>query len=172
LLEQGRVLLLFRRWKLAGAAEQGRIERDIAGARTIPALLHSDPAEAAAIALAVGSTLLLVEELGPITGNWSRRCRRKLSQLRRIAAGFVALRRFVPVRRGFNRDPGQPGDHGSSHDGGTGNLGGFDLGAFDVAGRARSRQHSMQALMRRPGHPRVTPRGRRRPHRGAESPSR
>ncbi len=67
LVEEKRILLLFRGWRTtpAGAAQQSRIQSDIERARTIPALLRSNPAEAAAIALAVGSTILLVEELRP-----------------------------------------------------------------------------------------------------------
>lgn len=66
-VEQGRVLLLFRNWRLtpAGTAEQSRINGDIARARTIPELLSSDPAEAAAIALGIGATVLLVGQLRP-----------------------------------------------------------------------------------------------------------
>ncbi len=64
LLEE-RKILLFPTYRLtqAGAAERSRIESDVARAGTIPDLLKSDPAEAAAIALAVGSTILLVPTL-------------------------------------------------------------------------------------------------------------
>jgi hypothetical protein len=137
LLEQQRVLLFFRRWNLtaAGAAEQRQIERNIARARTIPALLHSDPAEAAAIALAVGSTLLLVEELRP-------HYRQLVEAMRAKAAASDAggsppdywpcgdAHRHHDDQR--NGDAGQPGDTASVHDGATGNLGSFDLGALDV----------------------------------------
>jgi hypothetical protein len=49
----------------AGDVEESRIAADIARARTIPELIRSNPAEAAAIVLAVGSTILLVSELRP-----------------------------------------------------------------------------------------------------------
>jgi hypothetical protein len=66
LIEEGRILL-FRTYKRtpAGDAEESRIASDIARARTIPELLRSNPAEAAAIILAVGGTILLVNELRP-----------------------------------------------------------------------------------------------------------
>jgi hypothetical protein len=137
LLEQQRALLFFRRWKLtaAGAAEQRRIERKIARAHTIPALLHSDPAEAAAIALAVGSTLLLVEELRPL-------CRQLVEAMRAkaVASGAGGLPPdYWPCGDAHRHhddqhpgDAGQPGDNVSVHDGGTGNPGSVDLGALAV----------------------------------------
>jgi hypothetical protein len=66
-LIEGRSVLFLRRYKRtpAGDAEESRIAADIARARSIPELLRSDPAEAAAIVLAVGSTILLVNELRP-----------------------------------------------------------------------------------------------------------
>jgi hypothetical protein len=66
LIEERRVLL-FRTYKRtpAGDAEESRIASDIARARTIPELIRSNPAEAAALILAVGGTLLLVNELRP-----------------------------------------------------------------------------------------------------------
>jgi hypothetical protein len=66
LVEEGRILL-FRTCKrtAAGDAEERRIASDIARARTIPELIRSNPAEAAAIILAVGGTILLVGELRP-----------------------------------------------------------------------------------------------------------
>ena len=66
LIEESRILL-FRTYKRtpAGDAEESRIASDIARARTIPELIHSNPAEAAAIILAVGGTILLVNELRP-----------------------------------------------------------------------------------------------------------
>lgn len=47
----------------AGKAERDRIAADLAKARDIPSLLTSDPARAAAIAAAVGTTLLLDDKL-------------------------------------------------------------------------------------------------------------
>jgi hypothetical protein len=66
LIEERRILL-FKTYKRtpAGDAEESRIASDIARARTIPELLRSNPAEAAAIILAVGGTILLVSELRP-----------------------------------------------------------------------------------------------------------
>jgi hypothetical protein len=66
LIEERRVLFL-RHYKRtpAGDAEESRIAADIARARNIPELLRSNPAEAAAIVLAVGGTILLVSELRP-----------------------------------------------------------------------------------------------------------
>jgi hypothetical protein len=49
----------------AGDAEESRIAADIARARSIPELLRGNPAEAAAIVLAIGGTILLVSELRP-----------------------------------------------------------------------------------------------------------
>jgi hypothetical protein len=66
LIEERRILI-FRTYKRtpAGDAEESRIAGDIARARTISELLRSNPAEAAAIVLAVGSTILLISELRP-----------------------------------------------------------------------------------------------------------
>ncbi len=66
LIEERRVLV-FRTYKRtpAGDAEESRIASDIARARTIPELIRSNPAEAAALILAVGGTILLVSELRP-----------------------------------------------------------------------------------------------------------
>jgi hypothetical protein len=66
-LIEDRSILFLRRYKrtAAGDAEASRIAADIARARTIPELLRSNPAEAAAIVLAVGGTILLVNELRP-----------------------------------------------------------------------------------------------------------
>jgi hypothetical protein len=66
-LIEDRSVLFLRHYKRtqAGDAEESRIAADIARARGIPELLRSDPAEAAAIMLAVGGTILLVKELRP-----------------------------------------------------------------------------------------------------------
>jgi len=124
LLEQGRVLLLFRRWNLAGAAEQERIEHDIARARTIPALLKSDPAEAAALALAVGGTLLLVEELRPHYRQLVEAMRAQTVSSAHFDDGgsWPAGDPHWRSDDQHHRETPQPGD----------NLGGFDLGGFDV----------------------------------------
>jgi hypothetical protein len=138
LIEEGRVLLLIRKWHLtpSGAAEQSRIAHDIARARTIPALLGSNPAEAAAIALAVGGTILLVEELRPHY--------RQLSEAMRAqgAAGgdsdsgssWSSDCSSPHSDNPRNHDSGSTADHVNVLDAGMGNfdLGGFDLGAFDA----------------------------------------
>ena len=63
------LLLVFTRrgYKLtpAGEMEQGKLLQTIERARQLPKLLNTDPKEAAAIILACGSALLLVEELRP-----------------------------------------------------------------------------------------------------------
>jgi hypothetical protein len=65
LLEERLVLRLFPKTYLthAGTAEKTRIAADIAQALTVPALQSGDPAEAAAVALTVGGSVLPVEEL-------------------------------------------------------------------------------------------------------------
>jgi hypothetical protein len=143
LVNVDRFLLVFRRWQLTheGLAEQSRIKGDIDRARTIPALLHSDPAEAAAIALAVGSNILLVEELRPHY--------RQLSEAMRSYSGndgadgsYVAsgeacdhsgrgdMHPPAPAvdPGGLGMDPGNLG----SLDVGNLDLGGFDASAFDA----------------------------------------
>ncbi len=77
-LIEERVLLLLRSYRLTpvGVAEQSRIENDIRRIRAIPDLLRTNPAEAAAIALAVGGTILLVSELRPYYGQLSEAMRR------------------------------------------------------------------------------------------------
>jgi len=66
LIEERRILFL-RHYKrtLAGDAEESCIAADIARARGIPELLRSNPAEVAALVVAVGGTILLVNELRP-----------------------------------------------------------------------------------------------------------
>jgi hypothetical protein len=66
---RSRVLLVFSatryRHTPAGAAALHQIEQQIAQARAIPAFLDSDPEQAAVLALTLGSTLLLVDEIKP-----------------------------------------------------------------------------------------------------------
>ena len=66
-LIEDRSVLFLRHYKRtpAGDAEESRIAADIARARSVPELLRSNPAEAAATVLAVGGTILLVSELRP-----------------------------------------------------------------------------------------------------------
>jgi hypothetical protein len=128
LVQQGRVLWVFRTFRLtpAGMAEKSRIESDIARARTIPGLLGSKPAEAAAIALAVGSAILLVPELRPHY--------RQLSEAMRGSADMHDVHNtgmYTPMS----------GTSGSAHDlqhadlgsADLGGLGAFDLGSFDAS---------------------------------------
>ncbi len=121
LIEKERVAFLFNTWRVtpAGAAEQNRINDDIARARTIPALLRSDPKVAAAVALAVGSAILLVPELRPYYRQMSDAMRQHTSDA---------------------WDGGDAGDWGA-HDGGSGTLqhtdlsgaSALDLGSFDLS---------------------------------------
>ena len=96
-LIEGRSVLFLRRYKRtpAGDAEESRIAADIARARSIPELLRSNPAEAAAIVLAVGSTILLVSELRPYYRQISE-AMRPLGRRRRLF-GFERRRRLAPV---------------------------------------------------------------------------
>jgi hypothetical protein len=130
LIQKGRVLWIFPTYRLtpAGMAEKSRIESDIARARTNPGLLGSKPAEAAAIALAVGSAILLVPELRPHY--------RQLSDAMRSPADMHDV-----TSSGMYRPMSDGGD--SSHDlshadthldsAGLGGLGAFDLGSFDAS---------------------------------------
>ena len=64
LVERDRLLGQFRRRLTpAGAAAQSCIAREWTQARTIPALLRSDPTEVAAVAFSVDGSTLTVEEL-------------------------------------------------------------------------------------------------------------
>jgi hypothetical protein len=134
LLEERRFLFL-RHYKRtpAGDAEESRIAADIARARSIPELLHSNPAEAAAIVLAVGGTILLVNELRPFY--------RQISEVMRPPAtadgasdsggGDASL----PL---WNSRDGSPADapdgvHGlDAASFGSLDLSAFDAGAFDA----------------------------------------
>jgi hypothetical protein len=134
LIEEGRVLLLFRTWRLtpAGVAARDGIEGDIRRARGIPALLRSNPAEAVAIALAIGGTLLLVEELRPHY--------RRLSDAMRAQdaasgdAGGDGSSATWSSDDPHPHDKDLPADNLNLHDAGTGgfDLGHLDLGAFDA----------------------------------------
>jgi hypothetical protein len=139
LLEEGRTLFFFRKWNVtaSGAAEQKRIESDIARARTIPALLNSNPAEAAAIALAVGGALLLVEELRPHYRQLSEAMRAQSSDgydgsSSSNGSGSDDSHRHSDDRH--DHESGSPGDNTNLHDADTHSLdlGSLDLGAFDV----------------------------------------
>ena len=111
--ENDRVLWLFNRvvheHTPAGLIERNRVEATLARARRLPALLDSNPAEAAAIALAAGGLLLLLPELKSYYG--------RLATLR--AAG----------------DAGSSSDGGGGEGGWNATdafpLSGFDFGSFD-----------------------------------------
>ncbi len=87
----------------AGDAERWRIEDEIDRARQLPKLLKTNPAEAASLALALGGTLLLVDDL--------RKHYKQLADAMRPA-------------------PGGDGDGGTFDTGGF--PGGFDFGSFDL----------------------------------------
>ncbi len=142
LIEERRILI-FRTYKRtqAGDAEESRIASDIARARTIPELLHSNPAEAAAIILAVGSTILLVSELRPHY--------RKISEVMRAqtaSTGSSDGGGDSPVTSSDSTGchPADPAHHGDpahhldaaalgSFDHSTFDLGAFDPSAFDLS---------------------------------------
>jgi hypothetical protein len=87
-----------------GERERLRIKTDIARARRLPDLLKSDPAQAAELALALGGTLLLADDLG--------------KHYRQLAS---AIR---------THDGGGGSFEGSGLSASF-DLGGFDLGSFD-----------------------------------------
>jgi hypothetical protein len=132
LIEERRILI-FRTYKrtLAGDAEESRIAGDIARARTIPDLLRSNPAEAAAIVLAVGSTILLVSEL--------RHRYRQISEMMRAQAASTDSADGggdTPVTLWDSTssdapDPANPGDPAHHLD--AVGLGGFDHSSFDLS---------------------------------------
>jgi hypothetical protein len=139
-IEETRILI-FRTYKRtpAGDAQENRIAGDIARARTIPELLHSNPAEAAAIILAVGSAILLVSELRPHY--------RQISELMRgqTASDSAAGGGDSPVTLwdstgSHGHDPTQPSDPIphleaaalGSFDHSSFDLSAFDAGAFDA----------------------------------------
>jgi hypothetical protein len=138
LLEERRVLFLthYKR-TAAGDAEESRIAADIARARTIPELIRSNPAEAAAIVLAVGSTILLVGELRPYY--------RQISEAMRPPPGTGGADSGGGDASPMLWDSSKPaGEHGGalpSHEGaqmldaaslGNLDLSSFDAGAFDA----------------------------------------
>lgn len=107
----------------AGEAALRRVEDQVAQARSLPAYLDSDPARAAALALGLGSTILLLDEMKP---HYAR-----LSQAIRERAG-AGDSGYVPVST-FDDSSERPLDL-DSFDGGGFSEGGFDfdLGAFDA----------------------------------------
>jgi hypothetical protein len=124
LIEEGRILL-FKTYKRtpAGDAEESRIANDIARARTIPELIRSNPAEAAAIILAVGGTILLVSELRPYYRQISDLMRAQTSSTDGSDSGGDGS----PIWTSSDTHPAQPGDQHLDAAG----LGAFDPGTFD-----------------------------------------
>jgi len=96
----------------AGDAEKIRIERLMRDAHSIPAYLDRDPAQAAALAAALGGAVLLVEELRPHYGALAR-------ALRDRDTG-------ASIDGGWNS-----GDPGNIWDLGSVDFSCFDSGAFD-----------------------------------------
>jgi hypothetical protein len=146
LIEESRILI-FRTYKRtpAGDAEESRIAGDIARARTIPELLHSKPAEAAAIILAVGSTILLVNELRPHYRQISEVMRAQTTSTDGSDGGGDTPVTSWDSTGSHAADPahhGDPSNHldaaalggfeHSSFDVGTFDLSAFDAGAFDA----------------------------------------
>jgi hypothetical protein len=134
LIEERRVLFL-RHYKRtpAGDGEESRIAADIARARGIPELLRSNPAEVAALVLAVGGTILLVNELRPYY--------RQISEVMRppgtgadysdSSGGDASL----PLWNSSDPGSAHPGDAMQGLDAasfGSLDLGAFDAGAFDA----------------------------------------
>jgi hypothetical protein len=151
LIEESRILI-FRTYKRtpAGDAEESRIASDIARARTIPELLHSKPAEAAAIILAVGTTILLVNELRPHYRQISEVMRAQTASTDGSDGGGDSSVTLWDSADSHGRDShaADPAHHGnpsnhldaatlggfehSSFDVGTFDLSAFDAGAFDA----------------------------------------
>jgi hypothetical protein len=134
LIEEGRILLVktYKR-TAAGDAEESRIANDIARARTIPELIRSNPAEAAAIILAVGGTILLVSELRPYYRQISEVMRAQTASTDGSDSGGDGS----PIWTSSDT-PAQPGDQHldaagvGAFDPGTFDHHGFDLSAFDA----------------------------------------
>jgi hypothetical protein len=145
LIEERRVLI-FRTYKrtTAGDAEESRIASDIARARTIPQLLRSNPAEAAAIILAVGSTILLVNELRPHYRQISEVVRAQTASTDASDGGGDMPVTLWDSTGSHAPDPAHHGDSNhldaaglggfehSNFDAGTFDLSAFDAGAFDA----------------------------------------
>jgi hypothetical protein len=135
LIEEGRILI-FRTYKRtpAGEAEESRIAGDIARARTIPELLHSRPAEAAAIILAVGTTILLVSELRPHYRQISEVMRGQTASSEASDGGDSPVTSWDSTgsHAADPAHPGEPAHHLDAAALGGLDPGGFDLSAFDA----------------------------------------
>jgi hypothetical protein len=129
LIEKRRVLFL-RHYKRtsAGDAEESRIAADIARARSIPELLQSNPAEVAALVLAVGGTILLVNELRPYYHQISEVMRPPGTgaDYSDSSGGDASL----PLWNSSDPGTAHPGDAMQGLD--AASLGSLDLGAFDA----------------------------------------
>jgi hypothetical protein len=135
LIEEGRILL-FKTYKRtpAGDAAESRIASDIARARAIPELIRSNPAEAAAIILAVGGTILLVSELRPYY--------RQMSEVIRPAStdapdsggdGSGSLWDSAGSRAADPAHQPEPAHHLDGAGLGSFDHSGFDHGSFDLS---------------------------------------
>ncbi len=132
LIEERRILL-FKTYKRtpAGDAEESRIAGDIARARAIPELLHSRPAEAAAIILAVGTTILLVGELRP---HYRQICEVMRAQTASTDSADGGGDSPVTLWDSTNSQGPDPAHHGDpAHHLDAAALGGFDHGTFDLS---------------------------------------
>jgi hypothetical protein len=132
LIEERRILI-FRTYKRtpAGDAEESRIAGDIARARTIPELLHSNRAEAAAIILAVGTTILLVSELRPYYRQISEVMRTHTASTESADGGGDTPVTLGDSTGSHGHDPMLQGDPTPNLDAAA--LGGFDHGTFDLS---------------------------------------
>jgi len=100
----------------AGEVEKIRLENVMRDAATIPRYLDSDPAKVAALVLAAGSTIVLIEELRPFYSQLSRA----------LSPGDGSS--------GVLTDGGSLGDGGGTFSGfdfGSVDFSSFDSGAFD-----------------------------------------
>jgi hypothetical protein len=113
----------------AGDAEESRIAADIARAHSIPELLRSNPAEAAAI----GGTILLVSELRPYYRQISEVMRPPGSggDYSESSGGDAPLPFFSASDPGASHPAADPADAVSGLD--AASFGSLDLGAFDAS---------------------------------------
>jgi hypothetical protein len=135
LIEERRVLL-FRTHKRtpAGDAEESRIASEIARARTIPALIRSNPAEAAAILLAVGGTILLVSELRPYYRQMSEVMRAQTASTDTSDSGGDSAGPSWDSTGSPATDPAHQADHHLDTAGlATFDPGGLDHSSFDLS---------------------------------------
>jgi hypothetical protein len=133
LIEERRVLL-FRTHKRtsAGDAEESRIASDIARARTIPELIRSNPAEAAALILAVGGTILLVNELRPYYRQMSEVMRAQSASDGSDSGGDSSGPSWDSTGSDAPAQP-DPAHHLDAAGLGSFDPGGLDHGAFDLS---------------------------------------